>query len=63
MLQSMTRSEAGISIRMGTAMFAIMVWPMCRNSAGVNVSSERVRVNQVPQNTPITKATSIRPVN
>src|SRR5688572_10265865 len=50
-------------MRIGTATLAIIVLPICMNSAGEKSSSERVSVNHVPQNTPVTSMISIMVMN
>jgi hypothetical protein len=41
-------------ILIGRATLAIMTFPICTNSAAEKESKERVNVNHVPQNTPVT---------
>jgi len=50
-------------MRMGMATLAIMVLPIWINSAGSKSCRERVRVNQVPQNTPVTSMTRTAVMN
>lgn len=48
------RIQAGTIMRIGIATLAMITLPICMNSAGEKSSIERVSVNHVPQNTPVT---------
>jgi hypothetical protein len=49
-------SAAGINRLIGLARLAIIVWPMSRKTSGAIDEMDRLRLNHVPQNTPITSA-------
>jgi hypothetical protein len=48
----MNKIHEGIIMLMGTATLAIIVLPICMNSAAEKFSIDRLNENQVPQNTP-----------
>jgi hypothetical protein len=59
----MKRMVNGIRIRMGTARFRMITFPMARKLSAVNFSMDLLRENQVPQKTPVTSNNKARDIN
>ena len=59
MIGTAERMDAGNRMLIGRPRFEIMILPTSRNVAAVMASIERLKLNHVPQNTPVTSAKSI----
>jgi hypothetical protein len=61
--KNMKSMQEGMRMLMGNATLAMMVFPIWINSAAEKFSMDRVKVNQVPQKTPVTSVKRNKDIN